>query len=103
MLKKEWGAESNGKLPHPFISGKTAGLVPEFAVEDLPLVGTATLVPEFAVEDLPLGKTATLIPELAVEECLWQKCNLGSCACSEGLALGPNTLMMTQFEYNILS
>ena len=33
MLKREWGAESNGKLPHP---SKTAALVPEFAVEDLP-------------------------------------------------------------------
>ena len=36
MLKREWGAESNGKLLHLFIPGKTAALVPEFAVEDLP-------------------------------------------------------------------
>ena len=36
MLKREWGAESNGKLPHLSIPGKTAALVPEFAVEDLP-------------------------------------------------------------------
>ena len=36
MLKREWGAESNGKLPHLFIPSKTATLVPEFAVEDLP-------------------------------------------------------------------
>ena len=36
MLKREWRAESNGKLPHLFIPGKTAALVPEFAVEDLP-------------------------------------------------------------------
>ena len=36
MLKREWGAESNGKLPHLFILGKTAALVPKFAVEDLP-------------------------------------------------------------------
>ena len=35
MLKREWGAETNGKLPHPFIPNKTATLVPEFAVEDL--------------------------------------------------------------------
>ena len=35
MLKREWGAASNGKLPHLFIRGKTAGLVPEFVVEDL--------------------------------------------------------------------
>ena len=37
MLKREWGAESNGKLPRLFITSKTATLVPEFAVEDLPL------------------------------------------------------------------
>ena len=35
MLMGEWGSESNGKLPHLFVPGKTAGLVPEFAVEDL--------------------------------------------------------------------
>ena len=37
MLKREWGAESNGKLPHLFIPNKTATWVLEFAVEDLPL------------------------------------------------------------------
>ena len=57
MLKREWGAESNGKLPHLFIPSKTTTLVPEFAVEDLPLGRTATLVPKFAVKDLPLGRT----------------------------------------------
>ena len=57
MLKKEWGAESNGKLPNLFILSKTATLVPEFAVEDPPLERTATLVPAFAVRDLPLGRT----------------------------------------------
>ena len=36
MLKREWGTGSNGKLPHLFIPGKTAALVPEFEVEDLP-------------------------------------------------------------------
>ena len=55
MLKREWGAESNGKPPHLFIPSKTATLVPEFAVEDLPIDRTATLVPVFAVKDLPLG------------------------------------------------
>ena len=35
MLKREWGAESKGKLPHLFMLNKTATLVPEFAVEDL--------------------------------------------------------------------
>ena len=57
MLKREWGAESNGKLPHLFILSKTAILVPEFAVEDMPLGRTAALVPEFAVKDLPLNRT----------------------------------------------
>ena len=57
MLKREWGAENNGKLPHLFIPSKTATLVPEFAVEDLPLGRTAALVPEFSVKDLPLGRT----------------------------------------------
>ena len=50
MLKREWGAESNGKLPHLFISSKTATLVPEFAVEDLPLGRTTALMPEFAMK-----------------------------------------------------
>ena len=53
MLSREWGAESNGKIPHLFIPNKTATLVPEFAVEDLPLVTTAALGSEFAVKDLP--------------------------------------------------
>ena len=57
MLKRECGAESNRKLPHLFILSKTATLVPEFAVENLPLDRTATLVPVFAVKDLPLGRT----------------------------------------------
>ena len=53
MLKREWGAESNGKLPHLFIRSKTATLLPGFEVEDLTLDRTATLVPAFAVKDLP--------------------------------------------------
>ena len=36
MLKREWDAESIVKLPHLFIPSKTATLVPEFAVKDLP-------------------------------------------------------------------
>ena len=51
-LKREWCEESKGKLPQLFIPSKTATLVPEFAVEDLPLDRTATLVPAFAVKDL---------------------------------------------------
>ena len=57
MLKREWGAERNGKLPHLFIPSKTATLVPEFAVEDLPLHRAATLVLACAVKDLPLDRT----------------------------------------------
>ena len=68
MLKREWGAESSGKLPHLFIPCKTAALVPAFAVEDLPLDRIAALVPEFAVEDLPLGRTAALVPAFSVED-----------------------------------
>ena len=56
MLRREWGAENKGKLPHLSIPSKTAGWVLEFAVEDLPLSRTAALVPEFAVKDLPLGR-----------------------------------------------
>ena len=56
-LKREWGAESNGKLPHLFIPGKAGALVPEFAVEDLPSGRTAALMPEFAVKYLLLGRT----------------------------------------------
>ena len=57
MLKREWDAESNGKVPQLFIPSKPATLVLEFAVEDLPLDRNAALVPEFAVKVLPLGRT----------------------------------------------
>ena len=55
MLKRERDAESNGKLPNP--PSKTATLVPESAVEDLPLGRTAALVSEFAVENMLFGRT----------------------------------------------
>ena len=57
MLKREWGAERNGKLPHLFIPSKTATEDPEFAVEDLPLGRTAASLSEFAVKDPPLSRT----------------------------------------------
>ena len=57
MVKTKWGAKNNRKLPHLFIPSKTATMVPEFAVEDLPLGRNAALVPEFTVNDLPLGRT----------------------------------------------
>ena len=56
MLKRELGAKSNGKLLYLFNPSKTVTLVPEFAVEDLPLDRTAALVPAFAVKDLPSGR-----------------------------------------------
>ena len=56
MLKREWGAESNGKLPHLSISSKIAACIPQFVVEDLPLMRTEALVSEFTVKDLPLGR-----------------------------------------------
>ena len=61
MLKREWGAESTGKVPHLFIPSKTATLVPKFAMEDLPLGRIAGLVPEFAVKYLPLGRPLMMI------------------------------------------
>ena len=64
MRKREWGAESNGKLPQLFIPSKTATLVPEFAVEDLPLDRTATLLSAFA--DLPLGRTLMMMMSLTL-------------------------------------
>ena len=56
MLKRV-GCGKQRKLPHLLTPSKTAALVPEFAVEVLPLSRTATLVPVFAVKDLPLGNT----------------------------------------------
>ena len=61
MLKREWGAESNGKLLHLIVSSKTATLVPEFAVEDLPLGRTADLVPDFGVKDLHFGESTLMM------------------------------------------
>ena len=61
MLKREWVAESNGKLQHLSIRSKTVTFVPEFAVEYLSLDRTAALVPEFAVIDLPLGQYTLIL------------------------------------------
>ena len=54
MLKRVWGAGSYCTYSVP---GKTTNLVPEFAVEELPLRRTVALVPEFGVKNLPLGRT----------------------------------------------
>ena len=61
MIKREWGAESNWKLPHLFIASKTAACVSLFAMEDMPLGRIAALVPEFAVKDLPSGRTLMMM------------------------------------------
>ena len=61
MLKREWGSKNNGKLPHLFLPNETATLIPEFAVEDLPLGSTAAFVPEFAMKDLPLVRTLMMM------------------------------------------
>ena len=58
MLKREWGAESNGKLTQLLIPSETAALVSEFEAQDLPLCRTSALVPEFEMEDLPLCRTS---------------------------------------------
>ena len=57
MLKRGWGAESKGKLPHLYITSKTVALVPEFAVEDLLSGRTEAMMLEIAVNVLPLGRT----------------------------------------------
>ena len=58
MLKREIEcvAEINGKLPYLFIPSNIETLVPEFAVEDLPLDRTATWILSLVVKDLPLGR-----------------------------------------------
>ena len=55
--KDRVGCGKNGKLPHLSIPSKTATLVPEVAVEDLPLGRISALLPEVAVKDLPLDRT----------------------------------------------
>ena len=61
MLKREWSAESNRKLPHLFIPSKTITLVPECAVKDLSLRRTAAFVPGFVVKDLLFGRTLMMM------------------------------------------
>ena len=61
MLKIEWDAESNKKLPHLFIPSKTATYVSEFVMGDVPLGRIAAFVHAFAVKDLPLGRTRMIM------------------------------------------
>ena len=70
MLKREWGAESNGKLPQLFNHSRTASWVPECAMEDLPLGRIPDLVPEFVVKDLPLGSTLMMMMMMMMMMCI---------------------------------
>ena len=83
MVQKATGSYCTYLIP-----GKTAALVPEFAVEEMSrtehveemeeLSKTTALVPEFVVEELSrtehveemeeLSKTAALVPEFAVKD-----------------------------------
>ena len=69
MLKRDCGAESNGKLPHLFIPSKIVILVPEFAVEDLP---SGELKPGFCAcsEGPVLGQNTLLIMILQLNWCI---------------------------------
>ena len=49
LLKREWAAESNWKLPHMFILSKTESFVHEYAVEDV-------LVTALSAKYLSLGR-----------------------------------------------
>ena len=82
MLKKEWGAKSNGKLSIP---SKTPTWVPEFAVEDLPLSRTA-----FAVKGVPLGRI------------LWRWCKFQNVQCALGFELKHSTFFCWSFREWIL-
>ena len=55
------------RVPHLSIPSKTAALVPEFAVEDLPLSRTAALVLEFGVKYLPLGRILMMMMMMMME------------------------------------
>ena len=57
MLKREWVRIATGSYRIYSIPGKTAALVPEFAVEDLPLAELQPWFLPLAVKDLPLHRT----------------------------------------------
>ena len=117
ILKREWGAESNGKLPHLFIPSKTATLVPEFAVEDLPLGIITALVHEFVVKDLPFSRTKLwkfvlhseslgLKNEWEREVCFWVGIRVSSDSMVERRCVrleiwGSNPSLDTNFSLNI--
>ena len=57
-------AESNGELQHLFIPNKTSTLIPEFAVEDLPLGRNAALV-TVCSERRAIGQNTLMIMTLS--------------------------------------
>ena len=57
MLKREWDAESNGKLTHLFIYSKTTTWFLSLRWKTRLCAELVALVPEFTVKDLPLGRT----------------------------------------------
>ena len=61
MVKREWGAESKGKLQYLFIPSKTETLVPEFAVEDLSLDRTSNLGSCVCSERPALGQNTLIM------------------------------------------
>ena len=61
MLKRGWGAENNGKLPHLFIPSKTTTFFPEFTVDDLPL-GRAAAFNDWVCSERPaLGQNTLML------------------------------------------
>ena len=56
MLKRLGVRKTTGSYRTYSYPSKTATLVPEFAVEDLPFSRIASLVPEIAVKDQPLAE-----------------------------------------------
>ena len=56
-------------------------------------VGCRKQMGSYCTYSIP-GRTAALVPEFVMKDRLRQNCSLGSCACSEGTALGQNTLMI---------
>ena len=58
MLNRENGVPKATESYHTYsIPGKTATMVPEFPVEDLPFGRTAAQVPALAVKELLLSRT----------------------------------------------
>ena len=57
MLKREWGAETNGKLLQLFILSKTTTLVPKLTWKTCLWAELQPWCGEFAVKDLPLRRT----------------------------------------------